>query len=307
MQVINSFHKCGTSFIQLYILRVYIEPLPDCLKPKVTTVLNGLSRIAILLCTTLMLQGCFGFSFWFDRLDTLTVWQLDRMFDLTDQQEELVRPVAKELQVWLREEKLPRIEKQLTEVKTLWEQGNHVAALETFEQHAGATTDLFLEKSWPKVSDLLAKLTKENAYAYQAYAESRMEEWFEESASESAKVDDRIENLEEWFGGLNDRQVALVKEHTFLAEDELFLRTSNGRERRQRFLALVLDDNWQEVELAYKDPRTLQSEAYKDWREEQREQWQITLMALFPTLTEEQKEHVGDRLDEWIENVRSVI
>ena len=49
---------------------------------------------------SLSLGACSTFGFLFERLPWLSSWQLSRMFDLNDQQEEQVEVVAEEMKAW---------------------------------------------------------------------------------------------------------------------------------------------------------------------------------------------------------------
>ena len=71
--------------------------------------------IVVMICV--FLPGCFGFSFWFERLDTLAVWRLDKMLKLSGRQENILRPEVIEFRESLREDTLPDITVGLSNVK----------------------------------------------------------------------------------------------------------------------------------------------------------------------------------------------
>lgn len=258
-----------------------------------------------LLC--LSLAGCFGFAFWFERMDTLVMWRLDDMLDLTDSQKKAVEPVILEIREWLRDDGFPDLIPRLENVMELWVSGESEAALTAFENEASAIIDRFLEASWPAVKPLLVQMTPSNAEAYRAYSEDKMEEWFDESASLEAKVDDRVERFENWFGELDRKQTRLIRQLTKLDANELQIRVDNSRHRRERFLRHALSDDLAALEAMFKRPSDYQTAAYVQWRAQERDQIVASLQALFPTLRKAQREQAGERLEEWIERLREVL
>mgnify|MGYP006902066816 CR=1 FL=1 len=263
-------------------------------------------RIIIIVLATYSLAGCFSFSFWFERLDTLAIWKLDEMFELSSQQENIVRPDIIEFREWLRTESIPEVSKELVLVKNLWDSGRHEKALTTLEHRSRQLFDQALIYSWPKVARLLSYLTRENAYAYQQWAEERMDDWYAETQSLDAKLEDRTEKLEEWFGKLSPRPLAIVSKYTKFHPDERIIRINNSQQRRQRFLSMAIEGDWQRLEEAYKNPVMLQSRAYKRWREGERSQLEGLLRALLPTLSTNQADYVSTTLDDWITRLDSV-
>ena len=263
-------------------------------------------RCLIIVLLSSMLSGCFGFSFWFERLDTLALWRLGTMFDLSDEQEDMVQPVLVELREALRQDTLPDIIQRLESVDRLWQQDQMEDALVSLEMGTEAVIARFLEYSWPKVAPLLAHLTAENAQAYMDYGEEKIEDWFDQTLSDEAKREDRIERLEDWFGDLSDGQIAVITEHTYLLPGERDIRVQNSRQRRHRFMSLVLDNEMDTLEILYKYPHHAQTPEYQLWRTEERAQIHRCLMTLFPTLTVKQRQHASRYLRDWIDELRNV-
>lgn len=271
-----------------------------------TVNIKRLLKFVLILLLTSLLAGCFSFRFWFERLDTLATWKLTQIFELSDEQQGILRPEVIDFRDWLRSETIPELSRELNMVKKLWDSGQRQHALTTFEQQSREVIDQTLIYSWPKVARLLTRLTPENAYAYQAWAEERMDDWYDETLSEAAKVEARTESLEEWFGHLSQPQRAMVARYTTLHPDERTIRINNGQQRRQRFLAMAMEGNWAQLEQAYKNPELLQSRPYQQWRANETEQLRTLLRALLPTLSPSQSQRISDTLGDWIARLHSV-
>lgn len=236
----------------------------------------------------------------------MAVWQLDRMLDLDDQQQKLLRPELVQYREWLRAEVLPQLTQSLQHVKSLWDSQQYQQALLDFEQETERALYTTLATSWPRAAPLLAQLTPDNFAAYRSYVESRSDDWYADTLSDQAKQDERIEQLENWFGKLSSEQINLVRTYTGLQENERAVRIDNGKLRRQKFISLALSSDWQTLEKYVKTPRLMQTTAYRAWREQERRQLHALLSALIPALTQQQKQHVSDVLAEWIARFASV-
>ncbi len=263
-------------------------------------------RYLIIILLSVSLSGCFGFSFWFERLDTLTMWRLDTMFELDAEQEELVQPVLVDLKELLRRETVPDLITRLELVDQLWNQGQMQNALLTLETGTQAVIGQFLTSSWPEVAPLLTHLRAENAQAYMDYGEEKIDDWFDQTKSQAAKLEDRIERLEDWFGDLSDQQIELVTQTTHLLAGEREIRIQNSRQRRQRFMTLALSGDMDTLEILYKYPHHTQTPEYQLWRSKQRDQLQRCLYALFPTLSDQQHRHASKHIRDWIEQLKEI-
>ena len=247
-----------------------------------------------------------GFGFWFERFDSLAIWQLDRIFDLSQAQEGHLRPIAEDVREWFRAESFPELASELRSIKESWDQGAHEQALYKLEETTNKGVEQFLEYSWPGARQFLDSLTRENIEAYQQYANEEFGEWYQDIESQSAKLESRLERLEDWFGTISVSQKMIVGRYVKLYPEERKIRLNNAHARGQQFLQLAISKDWQKLEHVYKNPQSLQSEVYLTWRAYEREQTHKMLKALFPTLTEYQKQHVSDRLEKWAGYLLSV-
>lgn len=263
-------------------------------------------RHLLVLLLALSLTGCLGFGFWFERLDGLTIWRLDRMMDLTPEQEADLEPVAVALREWLRAEGIPEARRSLIEVRQRWLQGERVEAVQDFERRGELLVQQFLDASWPLLAPAIEQITPENAAAWDRYVEENAPDWFDEYRSRALKVAERVERLEDWFGDLSDAQVDLVEQNTSWREDEYDLRITNSRHWRSRFIELALAGDLITLEPLFRQPRQLQSPPYAAWREQQREEVLQLLARLLPTLSELQSAHAVERIDDWLAQLEEV-
>lgn len=265
-----------------------------------------LSRLCVFL-SALLLSACSTFGFIFERLDWFTLWRLDNMFDLSEKQEDQARPDLLAVQSWMREEGFPETISRLEGLIDRWEQDQPETAYLYLMSSMKDINRLFLDAMKDGVVRFSLQLTEDNARHYREYTRDKQEDWFDETVSVQAKIDKQTERLEEWFGHLNDQQIELVEKHTSLLENERQIRLDNLASWRDNYLTAALNRdaalirNWLDDLSIFWTPEYIQ---LKQHNEQQRQQ---LMFELFPTLTEKQKQHAREHVEDWIENLKDVL
>jgi hypothetical protein len=265
-----------------------------------------ISRIFVLL-SALLLSSCSTFGFIFERLDWFTIWRLDSMFDLSKQQKDLVRPDLLALQQWMREEGFPEIIVRLEDVREHWDNDKPEAA---FSDLMGSMEDInkrFLDAMQDGVVRFSLQLTEDNARHYREYTNDRQEDWYDSTLSQEAKIDHETERLEEWFGHLNDQQVQLIEKHISLLENERQIRLDNLASWREGYLNAALNRDVPLLRAWLDDLSIFWTEEYRHLRQHNLQQRQALVLELFPTLTDKQKRHAREHVEDWIEKLQDVL
>jgi len=264
-------------------------------------------RFRILLLSLLLtLSGCFSFSFWFERLDTLVLWQLDRMLDFSDGQKDKIKPELTVLVERVRAETVPPVITSLTEVQHLWDNQKPRQALFLAEHEINLVLDTLRRDSWPTLARTLDFITEDNIEAYLEWVGDNRDDWYEHTLSDRAKQQKRTEMLKDWLGRLSTSQKSVVADIVKLHTNERQTRIENGEYRRSRFIGLIEQRDWVNLEQAWQQPELLQTEEYQLWRTRERDQTITLLHTLIPTLSAEQQQHVSKRLDNWIARLHKV-
>jgi len=265
-----------------------------------------MKRNAILfLC--LLISGCSTFSFVFERLDVLTIWQMNRMFDLTDEQEEQFEPVAVELREWIREEGFPRLIIDFKEVDRLWNDNQLERAMSHMHETTKGNIELLLKSVWPKVRPTILTFNENNLAHYKEHTKEQRDDWFKSATSKEAKLESRIKPLEEWFGDLSDAQVVIVDSWIELAPKEREIRYANNDHWITMFTQRVLARDQDSLDTWSQEPSMWWTEEFRQWRNVNEVATKSMLMELFNTLSEQQKRHASERLREWIELMEEVV
>lgn len=265
-----------------------------------------LSRLCVVL-SALLLSACSTFSFIFERLDWFTIWRLDSMFDLSEQQEDQVRPDLVALQSWMRKEGFPEIIYRLEGVLERWDQNQSELAYLYLMSSMQDINRLFLDQMTDGVVRFSLQLTEDNANHYREYTQDKQEDWFDETVSLQAKIDKQTERLEEWFGHLNDQQIKLIEKHTSLLEDERQIRLDNLASWRDNYLQAALNRDAALIRNWLDDLSIFWTPEYFQLKQHNEQQRQALVFALFPTLTEKQKRHAREHVEDWIEKLNDVL
>jgi len=162
------------------------------------------------------LAGCNSTKIFYNYGDIIISWQIDNYFDLTNEQEEWVEEKLMFHLDWHRKEELPSYKKLLIEIKEDARDGISMNELNKSFTSYETKRDRIFEKLTPDIAFFLAGLKNDQI----DYLENQMlngnEEIEEEFENYQEKIDKRKENffeqMENWFGELNENQVAKLNE-----------------------------------------------------------------------------------------------
>lgn len=228
------------------------------------------------------------------------VWQLDRMFDLTSEQEDQLQPKTAEFREWLRHEGFPKVITSFNQVLTLWSNDQLDAAYEHMDIASQEHINELLQQLVPIVQTLSLSFTEENAEHYRQYNKEKQEEWFEYAESDESKADARIDQLDAWFGHLSDQQIAIIEPYTRLFPNEQQIRTDNNDQWRERILSAALMRDTDQLKQWIESPKLLWTSEYTLLYQHNKQAIASMMKALFPTLTSKQKDHAADRVLGWV-------
>ncbi len=261
----------------------------------------------VIIVLLLPLSACSTFGFLFERLPWLTKWQFDTMYELNDEQALIVEDGAKAMQRWFIARGFPDLITDLNKLRTLWQSEDRQAALQFFDEQAHAFIAAFMTTAKPYLLDLFMRLDEENLQHYQRYSEGKQDDWFEHLESDAAKRENRAEKLDDWFGRISDSQSALLDEHIALLPDEYAIRLRNNAQWQERFELAVLARDRESLSSWLSDFSIWWTDDYRQLRLDNRQQWQALLHDLLPTLSEREREHADERVQDWIETLEDVL
>jgi hypothetical protein len=260
----------------------------------------------IIIVFVLTLGACSTFSIFFDKLPYLTVLRFDKMFDLSEAQEQLVQKKAEELQDWIRQEAAQVTIKRLAHAKQLWQEESFHQASQHFQDSLEASIKEFLVAASPGIVSFLLTLDEANATKYREYNVEKSKDWFEYASSQESKTKSRVKQLEKWFGKLNKEQIVRVAEIALLVADEQQIKISNNKHWINLAIKASLERNQSALKSWLNDPSIWWQEDYKALREINRQQTSALLAMMIETMTEKQQETVVKEIDGWIEELQDI-
>jgi hypothetical protein len=253
------------------------------------------------------LHACSTFGFIFERLDWLNAWQLDSMFDLNSEQEEEAERLGEYVREWLRNDAFPRWIIRGQSIQQTWREGDLQGAVEGFESLSQSAWKETLAAITKEVWPLLGSVSKPNTDYYREYTEDNFSEWFEPLESSEAKRERLLERLDEWFGDLNDEQLRLLDKNIAVQPNERKIRIDNSRHWRELFITAALEKDNQALATWLTAPETWWLEEYKQLRAQNRAMRLRFFMDLLPTLSDKQRQHADDTMQEWIDAMAGVL
>ncbi len=267
---------------------------------------NMIRKKLLILILILPLSACSTFGLLFDHLPFLTTWRVDSMFDLNDEQEELVEKSTEEIKLWLKQDAFPKLVSHLKEARKLWQEEQFEEASKVFDSQAQAFVDSFLSQVGPYLVKLLLTLDDENMQEYLDYNHEKSQEWFEYAESNENKLDSRIKRLENWFGPLSEEQEKRVSEIVKLLPSERDIRHNNNLHWVRKVIEASLARNRSALENWLADTSSWWLPEYTNLRVQNRNQTLELIDMMINTMTSEQEEHVLAVVDDWVEKLESV-
>ena len=263
------------------------------------------SRLSVLFLV-LLISACSTFSFIFERLDWFTLWRLDKMFDLTEEQEDQIQPDLIAIQEWMRNEGFPETISRLERLLEIWQADESESAYLYLSSSIDSLNKLYLNAMKEAVVKFSMRLTEENAQQYRHYSNKQQKEWFESTHSIEARIEHEIERFEDWFGHLSDQQVKLIENRASLAKNELQIRIANHISWREAYIDAALKRDTTLISAWLDDLSIFWTPEYTQLKQHNDKQRQTLVFELFPTLTSKQKRHARKKVEDWLEKLHDI-
>ena len=280
-------------------------------------------RLVLVLCSLLLLGSCSTARLAYSNADTLAYWWLDGYVDVHSVQKAKVKRDIAQLLNWHRTTQLPQYVQTLGQMQTVLEAQPSTAELETIFRQVEQFSQTILLKMAPELTDFMLTMdAKQKAYLARKFEknnEDYREKYLDLKPEKQAKERRKkiMKQADEWLGSVNREQELLVMRYleknpanyTQLLEDSMV---------RQR-LALQLIEQIQtskppreQAELIVQ--RTLLSAFFPSDQSERRLQieasraeMQQLIVAILRVATPEQKAHVREKLQGWIDDCKYLI
>jgi len=173
-------------------------------------------------------------------------------------------------------------------------------------QLAPAMADLLLTLSQQQIEELFVRLNEQNKEATEEYAETSDEE----KSTKSGET--MISNFEDWLGSLSEEQKKIVKSwpprFKSVHEDSIAFRKKWQAELKQ-----VLENDYvQEIKREQLLALILKPDKYQTDEHKQKlvynsKQIKAMVLTLDQTITQEQKSHLGEKIDYYIVNFEELV
>lgn len=275
------------------------------------------SRIA-LLPLVLLLSAC-SFTFMYPRADFFLGWQIDSYLRLESSQERWLDERLEARLRWHHQQELPRWRDWLVSLR------NDVAEQRideaSYQQYMEQLSQLLRATSGGLIDDataLIQRLNDEQAKALlerlQEEADEEREELAEESLEEyqEQRFERSIDHYEDWFGRLSDEQRQAVRDYVQQVPDMRPL-LIESRQRWYHYIENVLANRHDEaatraaVTRMLTEPESLRTPEYHALWQQRSEARKQMLSVIYRNASDEQRKHLIEELDEWVDDFNEVI
>ncbi|WP_018981707.1 DUF6279 family lipoprotein [Salinimonas chungwhensis] len=274
----------------------------------------------LLLIVIVVTGGCSS-KLAYDNLDWLIYWYMDDYVELNDRQEAVFDEKLDAWIDWHRSEELSKYEQQLQQLQQHIR--NDELDKETIAYHLDQGKqhiDAIRNKLAPELAKLATRLDDEQiVYLFAALEKENEEEEENIREAQEESADERLEELtedieeefEDRLGDLTDQQEDIIARYAaqFNRSGMHWIAFRRDIQNAARRLFITRDSNENfEQDLTYlmNNPDEYRSDTYLALRDENRQQYLNMASELAPTMTPDQKEHLLDKVDEWLEDIRDL-
>jgi len=263
-----------------------------------------------------LLAGCNSTKIFYNYGDILISWQIDNYFDLTNEQEEWVEEKLMSHLDWHRKKELPGYKKFLIEIKENARDGVSMNELNKSFARYETKRDRIIEKLTPDIAFFLANLKNDQIDYLESQILKGNKEIEEEFENFQERIDRKKENffeqMENWFGKLNENQVEKLNEW----QNQWYKKTSYFSKNRMQ---LRLKSQIQFLNLLRSNPEKTKIEKWlREWTfkmmkssNQKRDERILTnkkrILKVDKILTDEQRNNALRELDYWIKILEETI
>ena len=288
---------------------------------KTFSVNAGIRRaglLALLLAALGLLPGCAMFKMTYNQADHIAAWMADDYFELQSPQKEMFHARFQRFHSWHRREQLPEYIGLLRSARTRAENGLTREDLQWVNETLDARFRLLIDQSVGDMAEMLATIDEDQLQAMHKRFAKVNRKFAKEHELGSPPEDQRrkrakdfIDRLEHWTGPVSSEQkqkIATLQASVPLVDE---LRAAD-RVRRQKEFAALLALRKNSAEFTPKLRRWLQhweqgrSPEYEKKLAEVKEKNAEFYLAVDKLMTREQRAHVVQRLQDYIEDLQSL-
>ena len=272
-------------------------------------------RKIFVLVTLILLSACSS-SLVYNNADTLLGWWIGKYIDFTDAQQPLVDQTIDEWFAWHRQNELPQYRTQLLRLR------NAISTSDLTQDELASHFDIaqghtarIRQRIAPDIAKIGVTLNLDQLsqlFATINHERSERAEEFAERQRKQPKRSERLtENISEYLGRMTPAQKTIVEDYAkqLNATYELWREygdTSNHTARQ--ILLTAAFDNQAQTKLAHfiVEQESLQTAALQSAAEQNKALYINMLWAIFPTFTDAQRDHLIDKIDEYLDLIESL-
>jgi hypothetical protein len=261
-------------------------------------------RAALLLLVLALLQGCSPTKLAYNNADVFLRWQANHYLDLEDEQDEAFDRGLNAVLAWHRAKALPQYARLAEQAAARLEKGGlkredlewgydavRAQAREALGVAAGEAAGILDRLDPVQISHLERRLAEDN----RKFAKERMQGSMEERQQRSVKRN--VERLEEWFGPLNDTQVARVRRYSERVPYAAELQDRDRKRRQAEFIAMLkAREAHKRLATFAQDWDAGRTPAYAEAALATRNEYMDLLVDLDKTLSADQRRHAVARI-----------
>ena len=278
--------------------------------------LKKLPKIILFLGLLFFIAGCSSAKLFYSYGDSITSWQLDSYFDLTNEQEEWVEERMRLHLEWHHNEELPRYRRFLLDIQKSAKDGLTMSELDEGFYRFGTKVDRIFERLIPDAVLFLSEISPEQINNLELVMDEENEEMMKRMENQQELIQERHENfwdqMEDWFGefSISQREQITELQTKWFTEspDPSPERMERRRKSQLQFLALLRSvPEKKELEKWFRQWSLSWEGETNPARKTKIIQNKKRILLIDAILSPEQQLHAVRELDDWVEILLSLI
>ena len=270
-----------------------------------------INRVLFFLTLYLGVTGCTFTQVIYDNADWFLLVEINSQFDLTSEQEKFLKPRLKDWISQQKEVQTPKIISLLNQSAVISKQGLTPSNLAHLSEQIEQIKMFMIRTLAPNTALLIQMLTPMQFDHHSKKLEDSNEELanlvkdkedFEENLQDY--IDDRIDNLEEWFGPLTKEQESRIAQWLTRPRSH-FVTSLEFRRSMQRIWLTQLKKIKARPELESfiihwgKDKSGYMTVEEKNFQQQRRSNWQQFALTFDKSLSSKQRAFLKERIEYW--------
>ena len=262
------------------------------------------------ICVILLISACSTVNIAYNWADTILTYQINKFFDLTDNQDDFLELETDKLHQWHRKEELPKYVILLKSLVGKLDRGLTKSDIDWIRTEISKIRYRIVQFSVEVAATFLSSLSDQQIKHLEEYLDTLNQEQIvlmdrPTKIIVKERIEESQETIEEWTGDLTDKQKKLISKWITSSSENQKNHFEQTKLTQMFFLENLRQYNTQAEFKSFlsfweNNPNTQYSEQYKSYNNIKKKEFSNRVLKFQDLLTMNQKEHLVNKINKII-------